>query len=90
MPEIIEAKELGLPARTVVERLEHDHYALVMGRRSRIIMADGKKIVAKAEIIRAHRPGATVRLKTAAPVCSKTLALLSRHGIAVEALSAEK
>ena len=79
----IDAKSLGLLSRTVIEALLTGRLALVMDRKSRIIMADGKKIVAKAEKIKAYLPDYQVALKTTAPVCSKTKRLLKEHLIYV-------
>jgi hypothetical protein len=36
-------KEFGLPARTVIEQIDKNTIALVIDRKSRIIMSDGKK-----------------------------------------------
>jgi len=83
MKNIIETKTLGLPARTVVERLGAKHLALVKDRKSRIIMSDGRKILRQAEIIRRAFPDIRISLKTSAPVCSKTKAFLKEKGIAV-------
>ncbi len=79
----LDARNFDLPPSSLIEELDEQNYALVMDRKSRIIMADGKKIVAKAEKIKKHKPGATVFLKTTAPVCSKTINLLQEHGIAI-------
>jgi len=46
--------------------------AIVIERKSRIIMADGKKILEKLHKIRNKQPFVSVVLKTTAPVCSKT------------------
>jgi hypothetical protein len=48
----IDPKKFGLPPKTVIEKLGDNHYALVLDRKSRVIMADGKKIVAKADKIK--------------------------------------
>ena len=82
----IDPKEFGLPARTVLEQVDEHTVALIMDRKSRIIMADGRKIVEKAAKIQKARPKLTVVLKTSAPVCSKTLAFLDKAGIPVHSL----
>jgi len=82
----IDPKEFALHARTVLEQVDEHTIALVMDRKSRIIMADGGKIVEKAEKIHKVRPGVTLLVKTSAPVCSKTLAFLDRAGIAIHSL----
>lgn len=83
MNSYIEPKSLGLIPRTLVEKINEISYAIVMNRKSRIIMADGKKILANAEKIKKAIPGIQVMLKTTAPVCSKTLHFLAEHDIRV-------
>ena len=82
----IDPKEFGLHARTVLEQVDEHTVALVMDRKSRIIMADGRKIVEKAEKIQKARPKITVALKTSAPVCSKTVTCLQKGGITIHSL----
>ena len=84
MPEYIDPKEFGLPSRTVIEKITADTLAIIVDRKSRIIMADGRKIVDKAEKIRQGEPGVKIILKSSAPVCSKTSHFLSEHGVDVE------
>ena len=79
----IDPREFGLPPRTSLEELDHDTVAIVIDRKSRVIMADGRKIAEKAEKIKAVLPKMIVILKTTAPVCSKTKSFLSDKGIQV-------
>ncbi len=79
----VDPKKFGLHYRTVLQQLDPGTLALVMDRKSRIIMADGRKILEKIEKIQQVQPETRVVLKTSAPVCSKTLALLKEHGVAV-------
>ena len=74
-------KEFGLPARTVLEKMDNNIIAIVIDRKSRVIMTDGKKIVEKSKMIKGVRPSVQVALKTTAPVCSKTAALLESEDI---------
>ena len=83
----ISAKEYGLPPRTVLEQLADNSFALVVDRKSRIVMADGRKIVEKCEKIRQVHESAQVVLKTSAPVCSKTLKFLESAGVSVVPLA---
>jgi len=76
-------KAYGLPARTVLERNEKDEFALIINRKSRIIMKDARTILKKAETIKEKKPGAVVSLKTTAPVCSKSIQFLEQNDIAV-------
>ncbi len=81
MKKQIDPEEFGLPPRTVIEPVSSNHYALVISRKSRIIMSDGKKLLAKIEKIRNAHPGTRVSIKTSAPVCSKTKKYLESHTI---------
>jgi hypothetical protein len=87
MNESIDPKKFGLPARTVLEQIASNVIAIVMQRKSRIIMADGKKIVEKARKIQDVLPDVIVVLKTYAPVCGKTVFFLEREGVEVTPLS---
>ena len=80
---ILLSKDYGLPPRTVLEQLDDDIFAIVVDRKSRIVMADGRKILDKCEKIRQVNSAAKVVLKTSAPVCSKTLKLLESSGVSV-------
>ena len=86
MTELINPKEYGLPARTNIVRDQKGVICLVMDRKSRIIMADGKKILEKAKKIFLKEPSTKVCLKTSAPVCSKTQRFLEEQEIAVKPL----
>ncbi len=83
MSEKLDPKKFGLPARTVIKQLDGDTIAIVIERKSRIIMADGSKIRDKALIIQNAMPERVVILKTTAPVCSKTKAFLEENGIPI-------
>jgi len=82
----VDPKEFGLHARTVLEQVDEDTIALVMARKSRIIMADGRTILEKVEQIQEVRPKVNVILKTSAPVCSKTIGFLDKAGITIHSL----
>jgi hypothetical protein len=81
MTEYLDPKTLGLPARTTVAQIDKNTLAIVIKRKSRIIMADGNKILAKAAQIKSARPGMNVSLKTTAPICSKTLQFFENNGL---------
>ena len=74
-------KDFGLPARTILEQIDENTIAIVMNRKSRIIMADGKKILEKVQAIKAVQPALSVALKATAPICSKTIKFLETEGI---------
>jgi len=76
-------KSFGLQQRTVIENIGPDVMAIVINRKSRIIMADALRLVANAAKITKIKPGTKVVLKTTAPVCSKTMHYLQEQGIGV-------
>ena len=84
MIKYIDPTSLGLPSRTIVEEIDSNTLAIVVKRKSRIIMADGIKILAKVATIKTARPGIRVVLKTATPICSKTLKFFEREGFEVK------
>jgi hypothetical protein len=79
----IDPKSFGLPPRTVLEQVEKGHIAIVVRRKSRIIMKDGQNILEKARTIRRQAGEVRVSLLTNAPVCSKTIGFLADNGIEV-------
>lgn len=81
MPTYIDAKKFGLPSTTILEDVDPHLMALVINRKSRILMKDGAKIIEKVDKIRAQLPWVQVVLKTTAPVCSKTIRLLKAEEI---------
>jgi hypothetical protein len=52
MPNYIDPKSLGLQPRIVVEDIDGNTLAIVINRKSRIIMADGRKILAHVKKIK--------------------------------------
>jgi hypothetical protein len=83
MAKYIDPTSLGLPSRTVVEEIDSNTVAIVIKRKSRIIMADGIKILSKTAQIKSARPGVTVLLKTVTPICSKTLRFFDENSLEV-------
>ena len=78
---MIDPAQFGLHPRTAIEELSMNHFALVISRKSRIIMSDGKKILEKAGRIKKVNKTVKVSLKISGPVCSKTRKFLHEHGI---------
>ncbi len=72
----------GLPKRTVLENY-NGGIALVIDRKSRIVMADGRRILDKVATLRKQVGDTAIVLKTTAPVCRKTKLLLAGYGIAI-------
>lgn len=72
-----------LPPGTKLEQIDDKTLALVIYRKSRLIMADGKKILDKLRSVNDISPELRTALKTTAPICSKTSALLKKNGISI-------
>jgi len=79
--ELVDPTIFGISGRAIIEKMGPKRYCIVIDRKSRIIMADGRKIAERAGKIKAAEPDAEVLLKTTAPVCSRTLAFLAGLGI---------
>ena len=83
MNKFLDPKLYGLPPSTKLTQASTNQFEIIIQRKSRIIMKDGEGILAKANKIKHHVPGAKVSLKTSAPVCSKTKVFLEGYGIRV-------
>jgi len=83
MTQYLDPKSLGLPAGTTVEVIDKNTFAILIKRKSRIIMADGIKILAKVDRIKTAKPGVNVMLKTITPICTKTMQLFENKGLNV-------
>ena len=79
----IDSRNFNLPARTVLEEDPAGQLTMVLDRKSRIIMADGRRIVAQAEQIRINGSGQPINLRTTAPICSKTARYLTANNIKI-------
>jgi len=79
----LDPKNFGLSAANKIEQIAKNHLALVINRKSRIIMKDGKIILSKADKIKQHLPQTKLSLKTTAPICSKTVKFLIQHEIGI-------
>ena len=81
MKEQLDSEKFGLSKRVELLKLGQNHIGIVKNRKSRIIMADGRKLLEIAECIRKINPNYKISIITNAPVCSKTTALLKEHSI---------
>ena len=78
----LDPKKYGLNARTVLIENEQKEIIIVINRKSRIIMKDGRKILEKARKIQ-QQENKTISVSTGAPVCSKTKQYLQKNGIEI-------
>ena len=79
----IDPKKYGLNTRTVLIENEQKEIIIVINRKSRIIMKDGRKILEKARKIQ-QQENKTIRVRTDAPVCSNTKQHLQKNGIEIK------
>lgn len=77
----IDAKTFGLHPGTSIEQVSEGKYSLIIRRKSRIVMKDGRNILQKVSKIKASVPDARVDVQTTAPVCSKTQRFLRENGV---------
>jgi len=77
----VDPKEFGITGKIIIEQKARNHYAIAISRKSRIIMADGRKLLEKFNLIKKAKPDVKLSLETTTPVCSKTTAFLKDHGI---------
>jgi hypothetical protein len=81
MSQDIDPKTFGLHSSTRITKTGDNRFTLVIQRKSRIIMKDGRNILSKAKQIKSMIENASVDVRTTAPVCRKTNAFLKEHGI---------
>lgn len=80
----IDPKSFGLPSRTVLEQTSEKTITLVINRKSRLIMADSKRILEKVNKIKSALPEVEVKLRTSAPICGKARNFLMWEGIKMD------
>jgi len=80
-------REFGLDGNTVLEWVDDHTLALVMDRKTRILLADGKRILAKVDKIHAVRADTDIVIRTSAPVCSKAVSFLDKSGVLIYPLT---
>lgn len=87
MDEQVNPKRFGLPKTLEIQKTDDQVFAIITRRKSRIAMKDAKSIIKKANKIKAVYPKAKIKIKTNAPVCSKTEAFLKENeGILFESI----
>ena len=83
MNKFIDPKLFSLPPSTKLKQVGSNQFDIIIQRKSRIIMKDGKGVLAKVDKIKHHVPKAKISLRTSAPVCSKTKVFLKERGISL-------
>jgi hypothetical protein len=77
----VDPVEFGLKSSTKIEKIDRAHLAIVINRKSRIIMKDGQNIMNKVEMMKKVDSNLKISLKTSTPICSKTIVYLNSNGI---------
>ena len=78
----LDPKKYGLSTRVNLIENEKKEIILLIDRKSRIIMKDGRKILDRARKIQLQE-NKTIRVRTNAPVCRKTKQYLQNNGIEI-------
>jgi len=83
MTDKVDPKCFGLSSRDHLIQMDDQNIALVISRKSRVIMADGRRILEKINKMRTYRPDIKISLKISAPLCSKTKTFLEERDIPI-------
>ena len=82
----INPKRYNLSSRTILRQIGNNNISIIIDRKSRIIMKDGKRILKQAQAIHQINPNMIITVLTSAPVCSKTRAFLLEKNIFIKEL----
>jgi len=74
----------GLSSKVQLKELDNNRIGIYKVIKSRIIQKDALKIVAIATQIKSVAPELDVTLMCTRNICSKSIALLDREGVAIE------
>jgi hypothetical protein len=77
----LDPKIFNLSSRVIIEE-EKSSLTLVVNRKSRIIMKDGRRLLDQIRQIK-KTSNKTVLIFTTAPVCSKTKSFLNSNGVEI-------
>ena len=77
----IDPKIFGIHPSTKIVQKKKNEYEIIINRKTRVIMKDGKNILQKIAKIQEAQPGAKVSIRLSSPICSKTKAFLESKNI---------
>lgn len=83
--DFINPRQFGINSRTKLV-IHNKHIAIIIDRKSRIIMKDGRRIFDQVAAIRKKEKRSVVLL-TSAPVCGKTKIFLRENDIAIQSIN---
>tara|TARA_B100000929_G_C15164988_1_gene303089 strand:- start:191 stop:466 length:276 start_codon:yes stop_codon:yes gene_type:complete len=78
----IDPKKYNLSSRTILYK-KTNHIFIIIDRKSRIIMKDGRRISEISKSILSMDPGVRIGVATSAPTCSKTKKYLRQADIEI-------
>ena len=78
----IDPRKYSLSTRTALFKRANE-IIIVLDRKSRIIMKDGRRIADQSRSIQAVEPRISIAVAASAPVCRKTRTYLNKRGIAL-------
>ena len=84
--QLVNPKTYNLSSRTKLLQDSAGSLFILIDRKSRIIMKDGKRIIKLAENIKKVNQNKKISLLTSAPVCSKTREFLLKSKILIKNL----
>jgi hypothetical protein len=76
----------NLSSRIILRQIGKNNISIIIDRKSRIIMKDGKRILKQTKAIHQINPNMRITVLTSAPVCSKTRAFLLEKNIYIKEL----
>jgi len=82
----INPKSYNLSSRIILRQIGKNNISIIIDRKSRIIMKDGKRILKQAKAIHQINPNMRITVLTSAPICSKTRAFLLEKNIYIKEL----
>ena len=80
----IDPKRYNLSSRTILRQIGKNNISIIIDRKSRIIMKDGKRTLKQAQAIHQINPNMRITVLTSAPVCSKTRTFLLEKNIFIK------
>ena len=82
----IDPKRYKLSSRTILRQIGKNNISIILNRKSRIIMKDGRRIMKQTQAIHQINPNMIITVLTSAPVCSKTREFLLENNIYIKEL----
>ena len=82
----IDPTQYNLSSRVDLRQDRSGDLLIVIDRKSRIIMKDGRRVLEMVKKINKTDPNKNISVRTSAPICSKTKKLLLENSIMIKSL----